>query len=113
MSYFSLGPSNDMPYSTAVVTITATTGTVVSSVTGSIIRVYAVVLGGTAATAVTFQDSVGAFSGAIQLALGVPLVLPNTGTPWFISAPGASFQIVNTVTTLGGTVWYTQNKFGG
>lgn len=113
MPYVQLGPSNDMPYKTAVVSITATTGTVVSSVTGQIIRVYGVVVGGTAATAVTFQDSTAAFSGAIQLALGVPLVMPPTGAPYFICAPGASFQIVNTVTTLGGIIYYTQNQFGG
>lgn len=113
MAYVALGPSNDMPYSTAVISATAQTVTPVAAVTGQIIRVYGVVLGGSTTTTVIFQDSTVAFTGAITVALGVPLILPLLGAPWFISAPGASFQIVNSVTTLGGIIYYTQNRFQG
>lgn len=113
MPYVSLGPSDDMPYSTALITATAQTITPVASVTGQIIRVYGFIGAGTAATTVTFQDSTAAFTGAIQLALGIPLVMPPTGAPYFISAPGASFQIVNSAATLGGILYYRQTRFGG
>jgi len=114
MPYVSLGPSNDMPYKTAVVSITATTGTVVASVTGQIIRVYGALLVAGGTTTVTIQDSVGAFTGGMTLtATGAIVQLLPTGAPYFITAPGASFQIVNSATTLTGVVWYTQNIFGG
>lgn len=113
MSNVSLGPAETMLFSTALISATAQTITPVAAVSGQVIRVYGFVGGGSAATGVTFQDSTAAFTGVISLALGVPLVMPVTGAPYFISAPGASFQIVNTTATLGGILYYTQSKFGG
>lgn len=111
MPYMSMGPSHDMPYLTATVSATAQTVTPVTGVAGNVIRVYAVILGGSTTTVVTFQDSTGVFTGGITLALGNALVLENQGTPWFTTAPGASFQIVNTVATLGGVIYYTIDKY--
>lgn len=113
MASVSLGPSETMPFLTALISATNQTITPVAAVTANVIRVYGFIGAGTAATVVTFQDSTAAFTGGIQLALGIPLVMPVTGSPYFITAPGASFQIVNTAATLGGILYYTQSKFGG
>ena len=46
MAYVSTGPSNDMPYKTATISVTNATGTIVAAVTtpNQIVRVYGVVL---------------------------------------------------------------------
>jgi hypothetical protein len=112
--YASIGPSNDMPYTTVAVSLTAQTGTIVPSVTGQIIRAYGLLLTAGGTTTVTIQDSVGTFTGGMTLtATGAILTLAPTGAPWFITAPGASFQIVNSASTLTGILYYTQNKFQG
>lgn len=113
MASVSLGPSNDMPYATVIVSGTATTLTPIAAVTGQIIRVYGGILNTTIASTVTLQDSVGAFTGGMAFPATGFLPLVNTGTPWFISAPGASFQIVNSAGVITGVLYYTQNKFGG
>lgn len=113
MPYVSHGPSHDMPYTVATVSATAQTVTVVTGVTSQVIRVYALFLVTGTATTVTFQDSVGVFSGGLTLGATAIFTLPNAGTPWFTTAPGASFQIINSASTLAGTVYYTIDKYYG
>lgn len=114
MPKVALGPEHDMPYLIATAAATAQTATVVTGVAANVIRVYAVILSASANTVASLTDSAsstGATTGNFNIALNSSLVLPNTGIPWSVTAPGAGFQVVNSVTTLGITVYYTIDKF--
>lgn len=112
MPQISLGPSEAQPYLIATVAATNQTVTPVAAVTAQIVKVYAVVLVPSTASTVTFTDSATSFSfGGLALAANSVFKLDPFGCPWFVTAPGASFQITNTVATLTGWVYYTQNKF--
>lgn len=112
MPYVSLGPSNDMPLTIAVVSSSATTIAAVSGVAGSVVKVYKLFLvtGGT--TNITFADGTTGLSGALPMAANGSITLDLDGTPWFVTSPGAAFNITNSGNLqVSGSVYYTQNKW--
>ena len=69
--------------------------TVVAAQSGSPIRVRKLFLSAAGALALTIKDGGGAMlGGVLNLALGVPLVLPLDGEPWF-STPASSALVFN------------------
>lgn len=115
MPYVSTGPSNDMPYSIAIVSSTAATITPVAAVTNQIVRVYKMYLLSSGTAILTPQDGSTALSGGIPLAANGSIVLDSDGCPWYITSPGNAFTIANSGSgvTISGCIYYTQNKWGG
>lgn len=90
--------------------------TVVPAVSGKRILVYALALSASAACGLQLADvttggsAVANQTGVMNLAAGVPLVLPYSGWPWASCAPGDALVITQTVasTALGGRIVYSQ-----
>lgn len=86
---------------------TAADQTAVAAVTGSQIKVYQLVLSAAAAATATFKDGAGtSLSGVMTLATGTPLVLPNCGSPWFVTSQGNAFIINQSAVQVSGTILY-------
>lgn len=58
---------------------------------GKVTQVLAMVLSVAGATAITAKQGSAALTGAMSLATGVPLNLPFTGVPYFVTAANAAF----------------------
>jgi hypothetical protein len=84
--------------------------TVIAAAASGPINVYGMSFTVTAATNITFKDSVaGAFSGAYVLTgNGSSLTFPLQEEPWFQVQPGSGFVINQSGSaTIGGMIWYT------
>ncbi len=112
MAYVSLGPSGDMPLTIAVVSSSATTIAAVAGVAGSVTAVYKLFLVVGGSTNIAFADGSTAQSGALPLTTNGSITLDLDGTPWFVTAPGAAFNITNSGNLqVSGSVYYQQKKF--
>jgi|SRR6516162_1014557 hypothetical protein len=111
----SIYPSNDMPYSIAVVSSTAATITPVAAVTGQVVRVYKMYLLSSGTAILTPQDGSTPLSGGIPMAANGSIVLDADGCPWYITSPGNAFTIANSGAgvTISGCIYYQQNKWQG
>jgi hypothetical protein len=88
-------------------TTTTADVTLAASNANQSIRLYQLVVIPSANTNITFKDGSTALSGAMTLAAGVPLVLPDTGTPWASSAAGNGLIIAQSTTAqLSGRAYY-------
>lgn len=88
---------------------TTTTGdvTLAASNVNQSNRLYQLVLIASATTAVTIKDGSTALTGAMSMSAGVPLVLPETGSPWASSQAGNGLVIAQTTTAqLSGRAYY-------
>ena len=83
---------------------------IVPAVAGKLITVIGLVLSVSAATNLTFKDGASnLLSGAMSLAVGIPLVLPVDPTvDWYSTSSGSTSLIVNQSGTaqVSGTVFY-------
>jgi hypothetical protein len=90
-----------------------TTGSsaLVSSASGRITRIYALLLSAPSALQFTlFNGTSSAVSGSIALGAGSNFLLPYTGYPWFELSSGASFTSTASSTSgIFGMVWYRQD----
>jgi hypothetical protein len=73
--------------------------TLITGVSGQIIRVYRILLYTTTAVTVQFFDGATALTGVMSLPATGQFILPMDGNPWFIMSAGNSFNC-----TLGGAV---------
>lgn len=102
------------PYSSVFLTAkisTASSGalTAIAAVTGKVIQVYKIILVAAGTTTVTMQDGATALTGAMSMAVGIPLILSFDGNPWFTTTAGNAFEISNgSAIQISGIVYYTQ-----
>lgn len=82
--------------------------TIVAVVSGKVIKVYQLELAAAGAATIQPKDGVGgtALTGVETLATGVPLVLPNTGVPWFVTSSGNAFVINTSAVQVSGHCQY-------
>jgi hypothetical protein len=112
MPYFQLGPANDQPYSTAVVSSTSTSFAAVAALTGQTTRVYKLFLVVSSATTIGFADGSTALSGGLSLLANGSVTLGADGTPWFQTSANSAFNITNSAgAQMSGTVYYTRNQW--
>jgi hypothetical protein len=112
MPYFQLGPANDQPYSTVVVSATTTTIAAVAALTAQTTRVYKLFLVASTATTLGFSDGSTALCGGLSLAANGSVTLGADGTPWFQTSANSAFNITNSAgAQVSGTVYYTTNKW--
>src|SRR5215472_12557906 len=72
------------PLTAAAISINSSgANTIISGVTGEVIRVYAMVLVAAGSVTVQVEDNTNALTGAMNLATGVPLFFNFTSMPWF------------------------------
>lgn len=81
---------------------------IVAAVAGKTIKVYQMQIMGLATLTVQPKDGAGgtAFTGVETTVAGVPIVLPNTGVPWFVTTPGNAFVIATNAVQASGHVQY-------
>lgn len=80
--------------------------TILAGTTGTVIKVYRVMLSSTASTSLTFKSGSTDLSGAIPIASDSPLVTPFDGYARFTTLNGTDSFIINSSATasVGGTV---------
>lgn len=82
--------------------------TIIAASSGKTFKIYAMQLScGTTGT-VQVKDGVGgtALTGVETLTAGIPLVLPNTGIPWYIMTTGNAFCLATSAVQFSGHVLY-------
>ena len=84
--------------------------TAIAGVANEFIRVYRIAIVIAAATNIVFKSGSTALTGSMNFSSIGSIVLDQSGLPWYVTTPGASF-IINSSNgvQIGGTVWYTQN----
>lgn len=94
--------------SAVINTNTAADQAIVAAVAGKTIKVYQLEIMGLASLTIQPKDGVGgtAFTGVMTTAAGVPLVLPNTGVPWFVTSSGNAFVIATSAFQCSGHCQY-------
>lgn len=86
---------------------TAADQTVVAAVSGKVIKVYQLHMVAAAAATATFKDGAStSLTGLETLATGIPLILPYTGTPWFVTSSGNAFIINQSAVQISGSCQY-------
>ena len=85
--------------------------TVVSAVSGQIVRVYKLVLNTVTASALTPKDGAStALSGALNFGATDTRHWPMDGTPWYMTSAGNAFIINSSnAVQVSGTAYFTQN----
>lgn len=82
---------------------------IVAAVAGLVVRAYRILIVPSAADTITFQDGSTALSGAMIVAVSTPIILDNSGDPWFQTSTGNALNINHSAGTgIMGAVWYTQ-----
>jgi len=86
--------------------------TVVSAVTGQIVRVYKLVLNSITATAITPKDGAStALSGPLEFGATDTRHWPNDGQPWYKTSSGNAFIINSSAAVqVSGTCYFTQQS---
>lgn len=105
-----MGVHRSSTRSAAISFNTSGDNTVISASSSGPINVYSLFFTVSAATNITYKDSVaGAFSGAIVFTgNGSSQTLPMNEEPWFQVQPGSNFVINSSnAVSVGGIVWYT------
>jgi hypothetical protein len=101
---------NSSPLTSAPVSFDSSgANTVITGISGKVIRVYRLVLVPSANVTVTIQDGNTALTGGMALAANQPLTFAFDTAPWFICQPGDNFVInLGSGETVAGIVYYTQ-----
>ncbi len=111
----SIGTIEGIYPTTSIISVTSGSGsqTIITGITGQIIRVYRMALCSTSGTAAVTVKSSGAsstnLSGVISLAVNTNIVLPYDGTPWFVCKSGDNFILSLAASSgIGGVVLASQ-----
>ena len=81
--------------------------TVIAAVTGKTYKVFQLHLVAAGAATIQFKDGASnLLSGIETLTTGVPLILPNTGVPWFVTTSGNAFIINQSAVQVSGSCQY-------
>jgi hypothetical protein len=82
--------------------------TIVAALAGKVIKVHQMLLVAAAPATIQPKDGTGgtALAGAQSLITGVPLILPSTGVPWFVTSSGNAFVINTSAVQVSGHCQY-------